>query len=83
MSDEEEIIEIERANHVHALEREVNRLCAHVVTSAAVLIDAGVAIAEMYGTTDEQRAHIRRAIGAVVDALIEGLYPKPGDERDE
>lgn len=53
---EEEIIE--EANHVHALEREVTRLSAHVVTSAAGLIDAGV-------------------------ALVDGLYPKPGDERDE
>ena len=80
---EEDLNEIERANHVRALEREVTRISAHVVTSAAGLIDAGVAIAEMYGQTDEQRAHIRRAIGAVVDELIDGLYPQAGEERDE
>ena len=80
---EEVLIEIECANHVRALEREVTRLCAHVVTSAAGLIDAGVAIAEMYGETDEQRAYIRSTIGAAVDALVDGLYPQAGDERDE
>lgn len=26
---------------------------------------------------------IRRTIGAVVDELIDGLYPKAGEERDE
>ena len=83
MSDEEEIIEIERANHVHALERELSRVQAHAIKTASELIDVGVAIAEMYGETDEQRAHIRSTIGAAVDALIDGLYPKPGDERDE
>lgn len=54
-----------------------------MIASAAALIDAGVAIAEMYGTTDEQRAHIRKTIGDAVDALIDGLYPQIGDERDE
>ena len=77
------LIEIERANQVRALEREVTRISAHVVTSAACLIDAGVAIAEMYGQTDKQRMSIRRAIGAVVDELIDGLYPQAGEERDE
>lgn len=80
---EEALIEIEYANHVRALEREVTRISAHVVNSAAGLIDAGVAIAEMYGETDEQRAHIRSTIGAAVDALINGLYPQAGEERDE
>lgn len=80
---EEAIIEIECANHVRALEREVTRISAHVVTSAACLIDAGVAIAEMYGQTEEQRAHISSTIGAAVDALVDGLYPQPGDERHE
>jgi hypothetical protein len=80
---EEDLNEIECANQVRALEREVTRLCAHVVNSAAGLIDAGVAIAEMYGETDEQRAHIRSTIGAAVDALVDGLYPQAGEERDE
>lgn len=79
----EELNEIECANRVRALEGEVARLCAHVVTSAAGLIDAGVAIAEMFGETDEQREHIRSTIGAVVDVLVDGLYPQAGDERDE
>ena len=78
---EEEIIE--RVNHVHALEREVARLCAHVVPSAAGLIDAGVAIAEKYAQTPEQRMSIRRTIGAIVDELLDGLYPQAGEERDE
>ena len=80
---EEDLNEIECANHARALESEVTRLCAHVVTSAAGLIDAGVAIAEMYGATDEQRAHIRSTIGAAVDALVDGLYPQAGEERNE
>lgn len=50
---EELLSEIERANHVRALERELARVQAH------------------------------RTIGAVVDELIDGLYPKAGDERDE
>lgn len=79
----EDLNEIERVNHIRALEREVTRISAHVVTSAACLIDAGVVIAEMYGETEEQRAHIRSTIGAAVDALVDGLYPQPGDERDE
>lgn len=65
------------------LARELARVQAHAVSSAAILIDAGVAIAEMYGTTDEQRAQIRTTIGDAVDALIDGLYPQIGDERDE
>lgn len=80
---DEELTEIERASHIRALEREAIRVNAHVIASAPALIDAGVAIAEMYGTTDEQRTHIRRTIGAVVDELIDGLYPKAGKERDE
>ena len=79
----EDLNEIECANPARALESEVTRLCAHVVTSAAGLIDAGVAIAEMYGATDEQRAHIRSTIGAAVDALVDGLYPQAGEERNE
>lgn len=80
---EEELIKIEHTNYVQALEGEITRLHNHVVASAAGLIDAGVAIAEMYGATDEQRAHIRSTIGAAVDALVDGLYPQAGDERDE
>nr|DAF39142.1 MAG TPA: outer membrane protein [Caudoviricetes sp.] len=37
----------------------------------------------MCGETDEQRAHIRSTIGAAVDALVDGLYPQAGEERDE
>lgn len=80
---DEELTEIERASHIRALEREAIRVNAPVIASAAALIDASVAIAEMYGTTDEQRAHIRKTIGDAVDALIDGLYPQIGDERDE
>lgn len=80
---EELLTEIERANHVRALERELARVQAHAITTASELIDAGVAIAEMYGQTEEQRAHIRSTIGAAVDALVDGLYPQPGDERHE
>ena len=80
---EEDLMEVEHANHACALKREVTRISAHVVNSAAGLIDAGVAIAEMYGETDEQRAHIRSTIGAAVDALVDGLYPQAGEERDE
>lgn len=80
---DEELTEIERASHIRALEREAIRVSAHVIASAAALIDAGVAIAEMYGTTDEQRTHIRKTIGDAVDALIDGLYPQIGDERNE
>ena len=83
MSEEEEIIEIERANHVHALERELSRVQAHAIKTASDLIDVGAATAEKYSQTPEQRVSIRRAIGAVVEALIDGLYPMPGDERDE
>lgn len=80
---EEELTEIERESHIHALEREAIRVNAHVIASAAALIDASVAIAEMYGTTDEQRAHIRKTIGDAVDALIDGLNPQAGEERNE
>ena len=80
---EELLTEIERANHVRALERELSRVQAHAIKTASELIDAGADIAEMYGTTDEQRAHIRKTIGDAVDALIDGLYPQIGDERDE
>ena len=34
-------------------------------------------------TAPEQRMSIRRAIGTVVDELIDGLYPQAGEERDE
>lgn len=73
---EEDPIEIERENHVRALEEEITRLHQHVVTSAAALINAGIAIAE-------QRVSIRRAIGDVVDVIVFGLYPQAGEERDE
>lgn len=79
----EDLNEIERANHVRALERELARVQAHAIKTASALIDVGADIAETYAQTPEQRVSIRRAIGAVVDELIDGLYPKPGDERDE
>ena len=80
---EEDPIEIERENHVRALEEEITRLHQHVVTSAAALINAGIAIAEKYAQTAEQRVSIRRAIGDVVDVIVFGLYPQAGEERDE
>lgn len=79
----EELNEIERANHVRALERELSRVQVHVIKTASDLIDVGAAIAEKYAQTPEQRVSIRRAIGAVVDKLIDGLYPQAGEERDE
>jgi hypothetical protein len=80
---EEELIKIECANHVRAVERELARVQAHAIKMASALIDAGAAIAEKYAQTPEERMSIRRTIGAVVDALIDGLYPKAGVERDE
>ena len=80
---EEELTEIERANHVPALERELSRVQAHAIKTASALIDVGAAIAEKYAQTPEQRVSIRRTIGTVVDELIDGLYPQAGDERDE
>lgn len=79
----EELNEIERANHVRALERELSRVQVHAIKTASDLIDVGAAIAEKYAQTPEQRMSIRRAIGAVVDELIDGLYPQVGEERDE
>ena len=80
---DELLTEIERANHVRALERELSRVQAHAIKTASELIDVGADIAEKYAQTPEQRMCIRRAIGAVVDELIDGLYPKAGEERDE
>lgn len=80
---EELLLENERANHVRALERELSRVQAHAIKTASELIDVGADIAEKYAQTPEQRMCIRRAIGAVVDELIEGLFPKAGEERDE
>lgn len=80
---EELLLENKRANHVRALERELARVQAHAIKTASELIDVGADIAEKYAQTPEQRMCIRRAIGAVVDELIEGLYPKAGEERDE
>lgn len=77
---EEELTEIERANHVRALERELSRVQAHAIKTASALIDVGAAIAEKYAQTPEQRVSIRRTIGTVVDELIDGLYPQAGDE---
>lgn len=79
----EELNEIERANHVRALERELSRVQVHAIKTASDLIDAGADIAEKYAQTPEQRLSIRRTIGAVVDKLIDGLYPQAGEERDE
>ena len=80
---EELLAEIERANHVRALERELYRVQAHAIKTASALIDVGADIAEKYAQTPEQRMSIRRAIGAVVDELIDGLCPQAGEERDE
>lgn len=80
---EELLLENERANHVRALERELSRVQAHAIKTASELIDVGADIAEKYAQPPEQRMCIRRAIGAVVDELIEGLYPKAGEERNE
>lgn len=80
---EELLTEIERANHGRAIERELARVQAHAIKTASELIDVGADIAEKYAQTPEQRMCIRRAIGAVVDELINGLYPKAGEERDE
>lgn len=79
----EELNEIERANHVRAIERELSRVQVHAIKTASDLIDVGAAIAEKYAQTPEQRVSIRRTIGAVVDKLIDGLYPQAGEERDE
>lgn len=79
----EKLNEIERANHVRALERELSRVQVHAIKTASDLIDVGAAIAEKYAQTPEQRVSIRRTIGAVVDKLIDGLYPQAGEERDE
>lgn len=80
---EDDLIKIERANHVRTLERELSRVQAHAIKTASDLIDAGADIAEKYAQTPEERMNIRRTIGAVVDELIDGLYPQAGDERDE
>lgn len=79
----EELNEIERANHVRALERELSRVQVHALKTASALIDVGTDIAEKYAQTPEQRMSIRRTIGAIVDELIDGLYPQAGEERDE
>lgn len=79
----EELNEIERANHVRAIERELSRVQVHAIKTASDLIDVGAAIAEKYAQTPEQSVSIRRTIGAVVDKLIDGLYPQAGEERDE
>ena len=65
------------------LARELARVQAHVIRSAAILIDAGVAIADLCATTDVQRTYIRKTIGDAVDALVDGLYPQIGDDHDE
>lgn len=65
------------------LARELARVQAHAISSAAILIDAGVAIADLCATTNEQRTYIRKTIGDAVDALVDGLYPQIGDDHDE
>ena len=65
------------------LARELARVQAHAISSAAILIDAGVAIADLCATTNEQRVYIRKAIGDAVDALVDDLYPQIGDDHDE
>ena len=65
------------------LARELARVQAHAISSAAILIDAGVAIADLCATSNEQRAYIRKTIGDAVDALVDGLYPQIGDDDDE
>ena len=52
---EEIFAEIERANHVRALERELYRVQAHAIKTASALIDVGADIAEKYAQTPEQR----------------------------
>ena len=44
----EELNEIERANHVRALKRELSRVQVHAIKTASDLIDVGAAIAEKY-----------------------------------
>ena len=65
------------------LARELARVQAHAISSAAILIAAGVAIADLCATSNEQRAYIRKTIGDAVDALVDGLYPQIGDDHDE
>lgn len=65
------------------LARELARVQAHAIRSAAILIDAGVAIADLCATSNEQRVYIRKTIGDAVDALVDGLYPQIGDDHDE
>lgn len=65
------------------LARELARVQAHAISSAAILIDAGVAIADLCATTDVQRTYIRKTIGDAVDAFVDGLYPQIGDDDDE
>ena len=80
---EELLTENERANPVRALERKLSRVQAHAIKTASELIDAGADIAEKFAQPPEERMSIRRTIGAVVDELIDGLYPKAGEERNE
>lgn len=65
------------------LARELARVQAHAIRSAAILIDAGVAIADLCATSNEQRIYIRKTIGDAVDALVDGLYPQIGEDHDE
>nr|DAM91576.1 MAG TPA: hypothetical protein [Caudoviricetes sp.] len=71
------------ADNAQYLARELARVQEHAISSAAILIDAGGAIADLCATTDVQRTYIRKTIGDAVDALVDGLYPQIGDERDE
>ena len=60
-----------------------NTVFSALEDAVSALVAAGAAIAEKYAQTPEQRMSIRRTIGAVVDELIDGLYPQAGEERDE
>lgn len=42
-----------------------------------------VALAERFGTTEEDARVIRAAVGVVVDRLVFGLYPPTGGGSDE
>lgn len=79
---EELLSEIERANHVRALERELSRVQAHAIKTASELIDVGADIAEKYAQTPEERSSTssstdftrRQEKNAMNDAAIAPLW---------
>ena len=72
-----------KAAAVVKAEAEVVRLRGHAIRMAAAAIDVGVALAERFGTTEEDARVIRAAVGVVVDRLVFGLYPPTGGGSDE